>query len=76
MFLTTHYMDEAEYCDRMAVIDHGKIIAMGSPSELKEQTGQKTFNDVFLHLTGKDIRDEEGSGRPNPKMAPVRRGLT
>jgi len=38
IFLTTHYMDEAEeYCDRVAIIDHGRIIAIGSPAELKEQ---------------------------------------
>jgi ABC-2 type transport system ATP-binding protein len=38
IFLTTHYMDEAEaYCDRVAIIDHGKIIAIGSPNELKKQ---------------------------------------
>jgi ABC-2 type transport system ATP-binding protein len=37
-FVTTHYMDEAEYCDRLALIYQGKIIALGTPSELKSQT--------------------------------------
>nr|KXH77634.1 MAG: ABC transporter ATP-binding protein [Candidatus Thorarchaeota archaeon SMTZ1-83] len=37
LFLTTHYMDEAEHCDRIAIIDHGKIIALDTPQELKAQ---------------------------------------
>ena len=60
IFLTTHSMDEAEYCDRVAIIDRGKIIALDAPSALKEKTGEKTMNEVFLALTGKDFRDEEG----------------
>jgi ABC-2 type transport system ATP-binding protein len=43
IFMSTHYMDEAEYCDRIAVIDHGKIIALGTPSELKKQVGEDTI---------------------------------
>ena len=39
VFLTTHYMDEAEYCDRIAVIDHGRIVALGTPDELKAAVG-------------------------------------
>ncbi|MHB8842602.1 MAG: ATP-binding cassette domain-containing protein [Candidatus Aquicultor sp.] len=39
IFLTTHYMDEAENCDRIAVIDHGELIAMNTPGELKESIG-------------------------------------
>ncbi len=39
LFMTTHYMDEAEFCDRIAIIDHGKIAALGSPSELKSRVG-------------------------------------
>lgn len=37
-FVTTHYMDEAEYCDRLALIDRGRVIALGTPSELKLET--------------------------------------
>ena len=123
IFMTTHYMDEAEVCDRIAVIDHGKIIAEGSPAELKKTVGgdviylnttdnektkaeikrlfnldpketdrelyittergdafipelirglsetvlsvrlqRPTLNDVFLKLTGKEIREEEATG--------------
>jgi ABC-2 type transport system ATP-binding protein len=39
IFMTTHYMDEAEYCDRIAVIDRGKIVALGSPDQLKAMVG-------------------------------------
>jgi ABC-2 type transport system ATP-binding protein len=39
LFLTTHYMDEAEHCDRIAIIDHGKIVALESPSNLKARVG-------------------------------------
>ncbi len=39
IFLTTHYMDEAERCDRIAIIDYGKIVAEGTPNELKSQVG-------------------------------------
>jgi ABC-2 type transport system ATP-binding protein len=39
MFMTTHYMDEAEYCDRIAIIDHGKIVALDTPSKLKDMVG-------------------------------------
>jgi ABC-2 type transport system ATP-binding protein len=39
IFMTTHYMDEAEYCDRIAIIDHGSIVAEGTPDQLKEMVG-------------------------------------
>lgn len=122
VFLTTHYMDEAEACDRIAIIDHGRIIAYGSPEELKRmiqgdtvylktaddsmavselkdtfginaaklhdsisfnvESGDKfiprifeglktpilsvnlkkpTLDDVFIHLTGREIRDENNN---------------
>jgi ABC-2 type transport system ATP-binding protein len=59
VFLTTHYMDEADrVAQRIAVIDHGRIVAMGSPAELKAQTERDTLEDAFLALTGSAIRDE------------------
>jgi ABC-2 type transport system ATP-binding protein len=61
VFLTTHYMDEAErVAERLAVIDHGKIVAQGSPEELKEQTSTDSLESAFLALTGSTIRDEKG----------------
>jgi ABC-2 type transport system ATP-binding protein len=39
IFMTTHYMDEAEFCGRIAIMDHGEIVALDSPGSLKEQVG-------------------------------------
>ena len=59
VFLTTHYMDEADrVARRIAIIDHGKIVAQGSPAELKEQTKSDSLEQAFLALTGSSIRDE------------------
>jgi ABC-2 type transport system ATP-binding protein len=59
VFLTTHYMDEADrVASRIAVIDHGKIVASGSSQELKQRTGKETLEEAFLALTGTAIRDE------------------
>jgi ABC-2 type transport system ATP-binding protein len=70
VIITTHYMDEAEFlCDRVAIVDSGKIVAMQSPDILiddlvatgferpKEMKGAN-LEDVFIHLTGKSLREE------------------
>lgn len=60
IFFTTHYMEEAEKnAGRIAIIDHGKIVAMGSSSDLKKKTKTKSLEDAFLKLTGSSIRDEK-----------------
>ncbi|UAY51375.1 ABC transporter ATP-binding protein [Ferruginibacter albus] len=70
VIITTHYMDEAEQlCDRLAILDEGKIIALASPDKLiddliasgferPKQVKAANLEDVFIHLTGKDIREE------------------
>lgn len=68
--ITTHYMDEAEFlCDRCAIVDSGLIIAIDSPDALidklvssgferKKEVKKANLEDVFIHLTGKDLREE------------------
>jgi len=50
IFVTTHYMDEAEYCDRISIMVAGKIEALGSPGELKAKFKVETMDEVFLKL--------------------------
>jgi len=50
VFVTTHYMDEAEYCDRVSIMVNGKIEALDTPKRLKEQFKAADMNDVFLKL--------------------------
>jgi ABC-2 type transport system ATP-binding protein len=62
VFLTTHYMDEAErVAQRIAIIDHGRIVAQGTSEELKAQTGTDSLEGAYLALTGTTIRDERAS---------------
>ena len=73
VFFTTHYMDESErVADRVAIIDHGKIVSEGSPEGLMTETGTKSLEEAFLSLTGKKIREEEAGSidqmRMNRKM--------
>ncbi|MBC7936456.1 MAG: ABC transporter ATP-binding protein [Rhizobacter sp.] len=70
VIITTHYMDEAEQlCDRIAIMDEGKIISMDSPDKMiddlvatgferPKQVKAANLEDVFIHLTGKEMRDE------------------
>jgi len=50
VFVTTHYMDEAEYCNRVSIMVDGKIAALGSPRALKDQFNAASMNEVFLQL--------------------------
>jgi ABC-2 type transport system ATP-binding protein len=59
IFLTTHYMEEADrVASRIAVIDRGKIVATGSPRQIREQTQTESLEEAFLALTGPRARDE------------------
>ena len=59
VFLTTHYMEEADrVAQRIAIIDHGKIVAQGTSEDLKTRTSTQTLEQAFLALTGSTIRNE------------------
>jgi ABC-2 type transport system ATP-binding protein len=69
IFLTTHYMEEAEkISDKVAIIDHGKIVKMGTPDEIKKKTKSKTLEDAFLKLAGHAIREEAATGKDEMRM--------
>jgi len=59
IFLTTHYMEEAEaLCDRVGIIDRGKLIALDSPKELISKNNVRNLEEIFIKLTGRRIREE------------------
>ena len=59
IILTTHYMEEAEaLCDRVGIIDHGKLLALGPPKDLVLKAGVTNLEEVFINLTGRKIREE------------------
>jgi len=59
VFVTTHYMDEAEYCDRISIMVDGKIKAMGTPDELKREYGQPDMDHVFTYLARQATRSSD-----------------
>jgi ABC-2 type transport system ATP-binding protein len=58
IFVTTHYMDEAEYCDRISIMSDGKIVALDTPDNLKKQYNSESVEDVFIKIA-----------RPGPRSA-------
>lgn len=50
IFVTTHYLDEAEYCDRVSIMVDGRVAALGTPASLKQQFGSGSLDDVFVQL--------------------------
>ena len=58
IFVTTHYMDEAEYCNRVSIMVDGKIEALDTPAMLKQQYQSPTMDDVFLKLARKAKRSD------------------
>ena len=81
VFVTTHYMDEAEYCDRVSIMVDGRISAMGTPEELKQQFGQPDIDHVFTHLarqesaTGRSRGRENGVAEPTPASSEREKGV-
>ena len=68
IFLTTHFMDEAEgLCDRIEIMDKGKIVTEGSPAELMKKHNAKNMEEVFLKTTGSNLGNEEvNANAPDP----------
>jgi ABC-2 type transport system ATP-binding protein len=63
IFMTTHYMEEAEFCDRIAIIDRGEIVVLDTPAALKRTVGPEArLDDVFIHYTGSELRDGFAAG--------------
>ena len=62
VFVTTHYLDEAEYCHRIMLMHAGEIIAGGSPRELKDKHALATLEDVFIHLIEEKVQDGRTPG--------------
>ncbi len=54
VFVTTHYMDEAEYCNRVSIMHKGKIIEIGTPTGLKQKYNKTTMQDIFIHIIGQN----------------------
>jgi ABC-2 type transport system ATP-binding protein len=75
VFFTTHYMEEAsKIAQRIAIIDHGKIIATGTTEELQSKTQTASLEDAFLKLTGNVIRNEEASATDRLRTRRQQRG--
>ena len=59
VILTTHYIEEAEQlCERVGIIDHGKLIELGIPDELKQKYQAKTLEEIFIKITGRKIQED------------------
>ena len=63
VFVTTHYMDEAEYCDRISIMSEGKIVALDTPAKLKKQYDAESVEEVFVKI----------ARPPSPCLAPPKR---
>jgi len=57
VFVTTHYMDEAEYCDRISIMSEGKIVALDTPEELKKQYEAESVEEVFIKIARPSLAD-------------------
>jgi len=68
LFVTTHYMDEAEYCDRVSIMSEGKIVALDTPDELKRQYNAASVEEVFVKIA------RPGGAHPPGPLLPEREG--
>ena len=74
VFFTTHYMEEAgKIAQRIAIIDHGKIVASGTNKELQKKTKTKSLEEAFLFLTGNEIREEKNGAKERMRERHFRR---
>jgi ABC-2 type transport system ATP-binding protein len=64
VLVTTHYMDEAEYCDRLSIMVAGRIVAIGTPAELKRQHGTTSLDDLFVRLARTPLSERRDSTGP------------
>ena len=53
IFVTTHYMDEAEYCHRLSIMKDGRIVELDEPRRLKERYGRETMQEVFMEIVNR-----------------------
>ena len=65
VFVTTHYMDEAEYCDRISIMNEGKIVALDTPSNLKKQYNADSVEEVFIKIA-RPVKDLPHPPSPSP----------
>jgi len=64
IFVTTHYMDEAEFCRRISIMDHGRIVELGTPLELKQKYDKRSLQELFIDLVSGRGGDAGDGGRP------------
>ena len=72
-FLTTHSMEEAARCDRVAVLDHGRLMALGRPADLVARQKARNLEEVFLSITGHGLRDNGGASEGEISRGRVRK---
>jgi ABC-2 type transport system ATP-binding protein len=61
VFLTTHYIDEAEGCDKVCLINHGRVVSCCAPEQMKRSLGAATLEDAYVEYLRRDARDDEAT---------------